>query len=66
MRAPLTTPQIWGPPIALGLGTIVGLVAALLSDGIGDAVSWGALAVPIAVCVRRIWFPPHTACQHHP
>jgi hypothetical protein len=66
MRTPLTKPQIWGPPIALGLATAVGLVAALLSDGIGDAVSWVALATPVAVCVRGIWAPRRSAGQHHP
>ncbi|MGH8608339.1 MAG: hypothetical protein ACREX9_13265 [Gammaproteobacteria bacterium] len=42
--------RIWAAPITLGLVTTVGLIAALLADGIGDAVSWAALAIPVAVC----------------
>jgi len=49
----LTRKQIWGAPIALGVATVVGLVAALLADGAGDAASWGALGVPVVVA---IWF----------
>lgn len=49
MKTPLTVRQIWGMPALLGLMSAGGLVAALLSDGIGDAVSWAALAVPVLV-----------------
>lgn len=49
MNPLLSKAQIWSTPIALGLMSCVGLLAALLSDGIGDAVSWVALATPIAV-----------------
>ncbi|MGH8479076.1 MAG: hypothetical protein ACREXK_05745 [Gammaproteobacteria bacterium] len=42
--------RIWAAPITLGLVTTAGLIAALLADGIGDAVSWAALAIPVAVC----------------
>jgi hypothetical protein len=38
-------------PVALGLASAIGLLAALLSDGIGDLISWGALALPIMVAV---------------
>jgi hypothetical protein len=44
--------QIWGAPIALGVLSLVGLVAALVADGLGDVVSWVALAVPAAICLR--------------
>lgn len=44
--------QIWGAPVALGLLSLIGLVAALVADGLGDAVSWVALAVPAMVCLR--------------
>lgn len=33
----------------LGLASVFGLVAAQLSDGIGDVLSWAALAAPTAV-----------------
>jgi len=46
-------PQVWSVPAALGFLTLVGVVAALLSDGIGDAISWITLAIPVAVA---LWF----------
>ena len=53
MNPPLTKTRIWGAPIALALLSCVGLLAALLSDGLGDAVSWVALAAPIAAA---LWY----------
>ena len=48
-----TTPaplrRIFAAPLAVALVTIVGLVAALLGDGLLDALSWTGLAVPLAV-----------------
>jgi hypothetical protein len=41
--------SLWGAPIALGVISAVGLVAALLGDGVWDAVSWAALGLPVAV-----------------
>lgn len=35
--------------MAQGLVSTFGLIAALLSDGIGDVLSWAALAAPICV-----------------
>ena len=49
MTRPLSARQIWGVPAALGVLSLVGLVAALVADGWGDALSWLALAVPAAV-----------------
>ncbi|WP_333874962.1 hypothetical protein [Methylobacter sp.] len=46
MKILLNGKQIWTVPIMLGLISACGLVAALLFDGIGDVVSWIALAVP--------------------
>ena len=46
----LSRRQIWGPPVLLGVLSLVGLVAALVADGVGDALSWAALALPVAVC----------------
>ena len=44
--------RLWGMPILLGLLTIVGLVSALLGDGIWDIVSACALGAPVlaALC----------------
>jgi hypothetical protein len=41
--------RIFGIPLMLGILSLVGLVAALLGDGIWDAVSWIALGTPLAV-----------------
>lgn len=49
MSAPLTRTRVWGMPAALGMATGVGLIAALVSDGLGDLVSWVALAAPVVV-----------------
>ena len=38
-------------PIAIGLVSFVGLIAALLEDGPYDWVSWFGLSVPVAVIV---------------
>jgi len=46
--------RLWGAPIVLGMLGLVGLVAALIGDGVLDAVSYLLLAVPLAVIVRAI------------
>lgn len=38
---------LWGMPILLGILTIIGLVSALLGDGIWDLVSAFALGAPV-------------------
>lgn len=40
---------LWGMPILLGVLTLVGLVSALLGDGIWDLVSALTLGAPVAV-----------------
>jgi len=40
---------IWAMPVLLGLLTLVGLLVALVGDGIWDLVSVAALAVPVLV-----------------
>jgi hypothetical protein len=45
----------WRTPIALGMLTASGLLSALVSDGVGDAWSWIALATPLVVAVLCIW-----------
>jgi hypothetical protein len=48
-REPRTLWQIFAVPLLLGILTTVGLVAALVGDGIWDGLSWVTLGVPIVV-----------------
>ncbi|MDG2523383.1 hypothetical protein P7B02_17785 [Caulobacter segnis] len=41
----------YAAPLVIALVSIVGLVAALVADGLGDLTSWIALAAPVAVVV---------------
>ncbi|WP_338761946.1 hypothetical protein [Massilia sp. METH4] len=41
--------RLWGVPIMLAILTAIGLVAALLGDGVWDAVSGVALGLPVLV-----------------
>jgi hypothetical protein len=43
----MTRRAMWGMPILLGCLTAVGLVSALLGDGVWDAVSALALGAPV-------------------
>lgn len=47
--------QVFAIPLVLQILTIVGLVSALLGDGLWDAVSWAALSVLPLVLVRCLW-----------
>ncbi len=44
-----TRSQVWGVPVLLAILTTVGLVSALLGDGVWDLVSAVALGAPVAV-----------------
>ncbi|WP_020655079.1 hypothetical protein [Massilia niastensis] len=44
-----TTMQIWGAPLLLAVLTTIGLISALLGDGIWDAVSAVTLGIPVLV-----------------
>jgi len=48
-----TRTQIWAMPVLLAILTLVGLVAALLGDGVWDLVSSVTLGAPVAV---GLWF----------
>jgi hypothetical protein len=50
--------RVWPVPIALGILTCVGLVAALVADGMWDLVSWIALGVPLAAVAWFAWIAP--------
>jgi len=41
--------QIWGVPVLLAILSVIGLVAALLGDGVWDLVSAFTLGAPVAV-----------------
>lgn len=41
--------QMWLAPTLIAVITLVGLIAALVGDGWHDAVSWGALGVPVSL-----------------
>lgn len=45
--------RMWGAPILLAVLTVIGLISALLGDGLWDHVSAVALGVPVALC---LWF----------
>jgi hypothetical protein len=47
--------RVWSAPIFLGVIATVGLISALLSDGLGDYLAWLALGIPVAVC---LWYAP--------
>lgn len=51
MNDRLGTMWIWLPPAAFGSASAVGLLSALVADGVWDALSWVALAAPVGfVC----------------
>jgi membrane protein implicated in regulation of membrane protease activity len=52
-----TAKQIWLAPVVLGIVTIVGLLSALLGDGMWDMVSVVALAIPVLV-IGWYWSRP--------
>jgi hypothetical protein len=45
-----TNGQIFAIPAVLGVLSIVGLISALVGDGVWDGVSWATLAIPILLC----------------
>ncbi len=54
MSRPLSTGRIWAVPVVLALLSGIGLVAALLGDGIWDVVSWITLAAPIVLVLWHV------------
>lgn len=57
MSAPGSLWWIWTWPVLLGLLSTLGLLAALLSDGAGDVISWVSLAVPVVTVWWFVWRP---------
>lgn len=55
-RARQSLSQIFAIPTLLGVLTTVGLVSALVGDGVFDGLSWLTLAAPVAIpvwCLAR-------------
>ncbi len=46
---PQSLGAIFAAPLVIAVFSLVGLVAALLDDGVYDLLSWLALGVPVAV-----------------
>ncbi|MFP4609610.1 MAG: hypothetical protein ACLFQT_01185 [Thiohalophilus sp.] len=49
--------NIWWIPLWLGIVSVLGMVAALMTDGAGDVIGWIALGLP-ALLGYWIWFWP--------
>ncbi|WAG81156.1 hypothetical protein LMK08_11020 [Metapseudomonas furukawaii] len=45
-------------PLLIGLLSAIGLVSALLDDGLYDALSWFCLGIPLALVARAVLFAP--------
>jgi hypothetical protein len=49
VRQGLSSTKIWAPPLVLAVVSAVGLVSALLADGVADVLAWLSLGVPVLV-----------------
>lgn len=45
----LSSWQVWGAPLVLGVLCVLGLTTALVSDAAGDIVAWLSLSIPVIV-----------------
>jgi hypothetical protein len=45
-----TSGRIFAIPLLIGVLSMIGLVSALVGDGLWDALSWITLAIPIGLC----------------
>jgi len=43
--------RVWLWPLLLAIAGLVGLISALVGDGVWDVLSWLALGTPIAVVI---------------
>ena len=46
--------SVFAAPLLIGIASVVGLVSALLGDGLLDSISWAALTVPVVVIVWAV------------
>lgn len=56
--------RVFAMPLLLALVSCVGLLSALLADGVWDAVSWIALGLPVAVIFWHIGPPADWSVRH--
>lgn len=56
--------KVWFWPVVVGMLSAIGLLSALLYDGLGDAVSWLTLLVPVALSVWYGWVRRNAANDH--
>lgn len=52
-----TLRQIFAAPLAIGVLSTVGLISALVGDGIWDGLSWLTLAIPVALFFGYLAWP---------
>lgn len=52
-----TLRQIFAAPIVIGVLSTVGLISALVGDGLWDGLSWLSLAIPCILPVAFIAWP---------
>lgn len=48
---PGTFRRLWLWPVVIGLASLVGLLSALVGDGVWDALSWVTLGIPVVIAV---------------
>ncbi len=47
--------KVWGIPVIIGIFSLIGLLTALVGDGLYDLLSWILLGIPVLII---IWFVP--------
>jgi hypothetical protein len=48
--------EIFKMPLLMALLTVIGLLSALLGNGVFDVVSWVCLSIPVYACRRLLVF----------
>lgn len=52
-----TLREIFAAPVVIGVLSTIGLISALVGDGVWDGLSWLTLAIPVALFVGFIARP---------
>ncbi|WP_458757017.1 hypothetical protein ACSVBT_14715 [Afipia sp. TerB] len=52
-----TLGQIFAAPLVIGALSVIGLISALVGDGIWDGLSWLTLGVPVVLCAYFTFRP---------
>lgn len=55
MSGPRTLKDVFLWPTVLGVLTMIGLISALVADGVWDLLSWLMLLIPTAIGIWRGW-----------